>query len=188
MASSMLDTKILPSPIRAGLSGAADGIDRLIDQLVADHDFDFYLRQEVDDIFRTPIKLGVPFLAPKPFRLGDGDSLEADLLEGFFDFVELERLDDGLNFFHELYPDVSNCLRYAFRNVTRYLRAPVILDRVIGCRDMQEAMRMLTNGRAKPSLAVAFVQPPTRAPKSRVCANSLRGQIAPGYQIVRSNF
>src|ERR1700704_4930097 len=32
----------------AGLGGAADGIDRLVDHLVAEHDLDLHLRQKID--------------------------------------------------------------------------------------------------------------------------------------------
>src|SRR5215471_13364827 len=35
------------------LGSAADGVDGLLDQVVADHDFDFDLGQEVHDVFRT---------------------------------------------------------------------------------------------------------------------------------------
>src|ERR1700735_2720345 len=56
----------------AGLGCAPDGVDRLLDQVVADHDLDFDLGQEVHDVFRTAIKLGVALLPPKPLGFGDG--------------------------------------------------------------------------------------------------------------------
>jgi hypothetical protein len=43
----------------------------------------------------------VTLLASKAFRLGDGDPLEANLLKGFLHFIELERLDDRFDLFHE---------------------------------------------------------------------------------------
>src|SRR3954451_3340255 len=84
----------------AGLRRAADGVDRLLDQVVGDHDLDFDLGQEVHDIFRAPVKFGVPLLPAKPLGLGHGDALETHFLKRFFHLVELERLDDGFDFFH----------------------------------------------------------------------------------------
>jgi hypothetical protein len=46
-------------------------------------------------------------LAAEPLDLGDAQALDADLLEGFLDLVELERLDDGLDFFHGVLPPRS---------------------------------------------------------------------------------
>jgi hypothetical protein len=39
-------------------------------------------------------------LPPKTFDLGDGHSFDAELCERFFDLFELERFNDGLQFFH----------------------------------------------------------------------------------------
>src|SRR5688572_32055738 len=39
-------------------------------------------------------------LAAEAFRLGHRDALQADFLQRFFDFVELERLYDSLDLFH----------------------------------------------------------------------------------------
>src|SRR5205823_1676887 len=36
----------------------------------------------------------------KTFNLGDGHSFDAKLCESFFDLFELERFNDGLQFFH----------------------------------------------------------------------------------------
>ena len=40
-------------------------------------------------------------LAAEALGFGDGDALNADFLQGFLHFVELERLDDGFDFFHD---------------------------------------------------------------------------------------
>ena len=40
------------------------------------------------------------FLAAKALGLGDGDTLDAYLLQRLFDFIELERLDDGFDLLH----------------------------------------------------------------------------------------
>jgi len=111
MASSMLETKILPSPIRPGLCGAADRIDRPLDQFVADHDLDFDLGQKVDDVFRAAIEFGVSLLPSETLGLGHRDTLKPDLLKRFLDLVELERLDDGFDLLHRAPPGHSkfNC-------------------------------------------------------------------------------
>src|SRR6476661_1230087 len=85
----------------AGLGGLLDGFDGLVQHLIREHDLDLYLRQEVDDVLGTPIKLGVSLLAAKALRLEDGDALQADLLQGFLHLVELEWLDDGLDLLHD---------------------------------------------------------------------------------------
>src|SRR6476646_8014469 len=83
-----------------GLRRAADRVDRLLDQVLADHDLDFYLGEKVDDVFCTAIELRVTLLPSKPLGLGDGDALQSDLLERLFHLVELEWFDDGFDFFH----------------------------------------------------------------------------------------
>jgi hypothetical protein len=40
------------------------------------------------------------FLAAETFRLDHGNALEAYFLESFFDFIELEGLDDGFDLLH----------------------------------------------------------------------------------------
>jgi hypothetical protein len=72
MASSMLETKILPSPMRPVWAA------RLI----------------------AAIEVGMAFLPPETLGLGDGDALQSDFLKRLFHLVELERLDDGFYFFH----------------------------------------------------------------------------------------
>src|ERR1700759_2082871 len=48
-----------------GLCRAPDRVDGFFDQVVANHDLDFDLGQEVDDVFRTAIKLGMSLLPAK---------------------------------------------------------------------------------------------------------------------------
>jgi hypothetical protein len=42
------------------------------------------------------------FLAAETLGLGHGDALQSDFLQGFLHFVELEGLNDRLNFLHSL--------------------------------------------------------------------------------------
>src|SRR5665213_2646492 len=84
----------------AGVGGFFDRFDHAVDEIVADRRLDLYLRQEVDDVFRAAIELGMTFLAAEALDLGDGDSLDADRRQCLADLVELERLDDGSDKFH----------------------------------------------------------------------------------------
>ena len=58
-----------------GLGRAADGVDRPLDQVVADHDLDFDLGQEVHDVFGAAIKLRMALLTSETLGFGDGDAL-----------------------------------------------------------------------------------------------------------------
>src|SRR6478752_6690323 len=48
-----------------GLRSPPDRVDRALDQIVADHDLDLHLGQEVDDVFCAAVELGMAFLAAK---------------------------------------------------------------------------------------------------------------------------
>src|SRR5438128_8304086 len=84
----------------AGLGRLANGFDGTFDGIVAEHDLDLYLGQEVDDIFGAAIEFGVAFLPAKTLGLGDGDTLQSGLLKRFLHFVQLEWLDDRFDLFH----------------------------------------------------------------------------------------
>src|SRR6185369_13558875 len=83
-----------------GARRVLDRLDRLVGELVGEHDLDLHLGQKVDDIFSAAIKLGMALLPPEALRFGDGDALETHLLKGLLDLVELERLDDGFDLLH----------------------------------------------------------------------------------------
>src|SRR5688572_31134107 len=53
-----------------GVGRFLDRLDDLLEHLALDGRFDLDLRQEVDDVFRASIKLGVTFLPPEPLDLG----------------------------------------------------------------------------------------------------------------------
>ena len=98
----MFETKILPSPMRPGLGGAADRLDGFFDHLVAEHNLDLHLGEKIDDVFGAAIKFGVALLAAEALGLGHGDALQADLLQRLLHLVELERLDDRLDLLHRV--------------------------------------------------------------------------------------
>ena len=100
MASSILDTKILPSPMRPVWAARRIASIALSTRSSRDHDLDFDLGQEVHDVFRAAIEFGMALLPPETLGFGDGDALQSDFLKRFFHLVELEWLDDGFDFFH----------------------------------------------------------------------------------------
>ena len=84
-----------------GVGRLPDRLDRPLDHRVLDDDLDLHLRQEVDDIFRAPIEFGVALLPAEALGLGDRDALDADLVKRILHVVELERLDDRFDLFHD---------------------------------------------------------------------------------------
>src|SRR4051812_30742743 len=83
-----------------GLRRTADRLDRLLGEVIRANYLDFHLGQKVDDIFGAAIEFRVALLTAKALGFGDGDALQANFLQRFFDFVELERLYDSLDLFH----------------------------------------------------------------------------------------
>jgi hypothetical protein len=88
----------VPDAPRAGR--IFNGLDHIVDEAVFDHDLDLHLGQKVDHIFSAPIEFGVPFLTSEPLDLADRDSRDPDVVKRILHVVELERLDDRLNFLH----------------------------------------------------------------------------------------
>jgi hypothetical protein len=85
----------------AGLGRLDDGLTACVGEVVRQHGFDFDLGQEIHGVFAAAINFGVAFLAAKTLDLGDGHALDADFVQGVFDVVQFERLDDGFDFFHK---------------------------------------------------------------------------------------
>ena len=77
-----------------------DGLHGALDDPVLDDQLDLHLRQEVDDIFRATVELGMALLPPETLDLGDGHALQAHFLKRLLDLVKLERLDDGFDLLH----------------------------------------------------------------------------------------
>src|SRR6056297_148917 len=101
-----------------GFGGVDDRFDGLIDLVVVDHHVDFHLGQEVDDIFGAAIKFGMAFLTAEALDLDDREALNTGVLQGFFDFVQFERLDDRFDLFHRaglLATLVLSCFRALLR-------------------------------------------------------------------------
>ena len=75
--------------------------DHCICIFVSQNNLDLHLGQKVDDVFSTAIKFGMAFLATEAFCFSYSYSLKTDFLKGFLHFVELERLNDRFDLFHE---------------------------------------------------------------------------------------
>jgi hypothetical protein len=84
----------------AGLGGVDDRLDGGIDLLVGEHHLDLDLRQEVDDVFRAPVELGMALLPTEALGLDHAEPLDADFLERFLHLVELEGLYDRFDLLH----------------------------------------------------------------------------------------
>src|SRR5262249_30508171 len=77
-----------------------DGLENLANQPVGNHDLDLHLRHEVDHVGRAPVDLLLAARTTETLDFGDGHSLDSDLGECILHLVELEWLDDRLDFFH----------------------------------------------------------------------------------------
>src|SRR5450755_1749437 len=79
---------------------ADDGLYHLINLFVIYRQFEFHFWQEIDDVFRTSIKLSVAFLPSEAFDLCHGNALYPHIGEGGPNIVEFERFNDGDDHFH----------------------------------------------------------------------------------------
>src|SRR6185312_9486053 len=81
------------------LRGVRDGLDHLMDEIVLHDDLELHLRHEVDHVCAAAVDLLLAAGATETFDLGDGHAPHPDFAQSFFDLVELERFDDGLDLF-----------------------------------------------------------------------------------------
>src|SRR6185437_9951302 len=58
--------------------------------VVADH-LDLHLREEIHDVLRAAIKLGMAFLASETLCFHHGDALQPHLVQGFLHLIQFER-------------------------------------------------------------------------------------------------
>src|SRR5262249_59021492 len=84
----------------AGLRGADDGLDHLVDEIAAHRHLDARLRHEVDHVLGAAVELGVTALAAEALDLGHRHAGDADVGERGAHVVELEGLDDRGDEFH----------------------------------------------------------------------------------------
>src|SRR5437016_435691 len=62
----------------AGVRRFLDRLDRLLEHFRLDRRLDLHLGQEVDDVLRAAVELGMPFLPTEALHLRHGDALHAD--------------------------------------------------------------------------------------------------------------
>src|SRR5690606_4959102 len=79
----------------AGVRGLDDGVDDRLAALGRHHDVHADLGQEIHHVLGAAVKFGMPLLAAETLDLGDGQPVDVQFGQGFADFVQLERLDDG---------------------------------------------------------------------------------------------
>ena len=72
----------------------------LVGILFVQRELGLRFRQEVDDVFRAAVDLGVAALAAEAFDVGDGHPDDAHLGEGFLHLVEFEGFDDRFDTLH----------------------------------------------------------------------------------------
>src|SRR5271156_3890051 len=85
----------------AGFRGTDDGGDRHIQNLVADDNVDFNLREEINGVFGAAIHVGMALLPAEAFDFRDRHALNADVRQSGFDFLEFERFDYRFDFLHD---------------------------------------------------------------------------------------
>ena len=71
MASSIVEMKILPSPMRPVLAAFWMASTRLVEHLVGEHDLDLHLGQKVHDVLGAAIQLRMTLLAAEALGLDD---------------------------------------------------------------------------------------------------------------------
>jgi len=94
----------------SGLAGLLEREDHLFRLGVGHDDLELQLGEEVDDVFRTAIELGMSLLTPESLDLTHGQSLDAALGESFLGLVEFEWFDDRFDFLNLMISVFSECL------------------------------------------------------------------------------
>src|SRR5262249_7105979 len=93
--------------------------------LVSDDDLELHLGKDVDQVLGAAIHLGVALLPSESLHLADREALHADARQALLHLVQLEGLDDRLDFFH------GHCLQLEFRDagLPHYSNESLIVNR-----------------------------------------------------------
>src|SRR5881397_2438314 len=94
MASSTGDTKIFPSPILPVLADLTMASMAAYTRLSGSTISSLILGR------KSAVDFGVALLTSEPLDFAHGHPFDAHVAQGVFDFFQLERLDDGFDFFH----------------------------------------------------------------------------------------
>src|SRR5713226_9982879 len=84
----------------AGLGRADDRRHRRVHAVVRQDQFNFDFGQEIDRVFAAAVDLGMTLLATETLDFTHGHALDPRRAQGILHFFQLERLNDGFNFFH----------------------------------------------------------------------------------------
>ena len=66
------------------------------------HDENPDLGERIDGVFAAAVSFRMAFLASEAFHFADRLALDAEARQRFFDLFKLERINDGLGFFHSV--------------------------------------------------------------------------------------
>ena len=102
MASSTLRDEDLAVADLAALRRRDDRLDGVSQHAVLDDHRDHHLGDEIDDVGRASIDLGLAAGAPEALHLRHGHAGHPNLAELVLHFVQLVRPDDGFDAFHSV--------------------------------------------------------------------------------------
>jgi hypothetical protein len=88
----------------AGACGIGYCLNNLFHDVVGYCQFNFCLRQKIDDVLCAAIKLCVTALSPETFDFRYGYALNANVSNRLADVIKLEWLNDRCNHFHVAFP------------------------------------------------------------------------------------
>lgn len=116
------------------------------EKLIRNSDFNLRFRKKIDDIFRTAIQLGMPFLSPESPNIRNRHPLYPDGRSRFAHLVQLEWFDNGTDQFHIalLVVITSSALKnFPHRKNDTRIRIGFFLVRKIGIDVMQAEIESL---------------------------------------------
>jgi hypothetical protein len=90
----------LPIPDLACFGAFDNRDDYIVGSGIRNDNFNFNFGKKINGIFAAAINFGVALLATEAFDLGNSHSLNANVTQAVFYFLQLEWFDDGLDFSH----------------------------------------------------------------------------------------
>src|SRR5262249_46226754 len=85
-----------------GPGGVCQNVDDLADPRVGCDDLQLDFRNQVDCVFGAAINFRVPLLPSMATNLANGTPVPSDARQRGFNVVQLVRLNDGFDFFHNV--------------------------------------------------------------------------------------
>src|SRR5438874_10389020 len=147
----------------AGLGCSDHHADSFFHHVVREHDFHLHFGQKIHSVFAPAINLGVSFLPAKPLYFGDRHPFDAKLGQCLFDLLELERFDDGFQFFHV---KVNSASRGTLQSkATRSTRS--LSNAAMRMQSRIFAQLLHDNDARQPGLVAVTAAPRIRRPSTR---------------------